>query len=99
MEWYRLLLIFGIFIFSSIFLSANGICMEITDSDLTSGEVAKAIAEKHEDYVIKMRREFHMHPELSLKEKWTSERVIKELDSMGIPYEVVGKYGIIATIK
>jgi len=73
--------------------------MDITDSGLTSGEVAKAFAEKHEDYVIKMRREFHMHPELPLEEKWTSERVIKELDSMGIPYEVVGKHGIIATIK
>jgi amidohydrolase len=73
--------------------------MDITDSGLASGEVAKAFAEKHEDYAIKMRREFHMHPELPLKEKWTSQRVIKELDSMGIPYEIVGKYGIIATIK
>jgi len=39
--------------------TAQGI--DITDSSLASGEVAKAFADKYEDYVIKIRRELHMH--------------------------------------
>ena len=60
---------------------------------------ARLLAERYERYVIDLRREFHRHPEPSGEEKRTSSRVIAELESIGIPYEVVGKYGIIATLR
>ena len=46
---------------------------------------ARELTEKYEQYVIDLRREFHMHPELSLKEDWTRGRIAKELDALGIP--------------
>jgi amidohydrolase len=58
----------------------------------------RMFTDKYESYVIKLRREFHEKPELSGEEKNTSQRIIRELKSMGIPYEIVGKYGIIATL-
>ena len=42
---------------------------------------------KNEPYAIEMRRELHMHPELSLKEERTSRRICEELETMGISYE------------
>jgi len=60
---------------------------------------ARLLAERYERYVIDLRREFHRHPEPSGEEKRTSSRVIAELESIGIPYEVVGEYGIIATLR
>ena len=47
-----------------------------------------------------MRRWFHQHPELSLKEKETSEKIKEELDKMGIPHEdLKPNYGVVATIQ
>lgn len=44
----------------------------------------KKLAEKYKDYVIKMRREFHMNPEASMEEYNTSRRIREELDKAGI---------------
>lgn len=61
-----------------------------------------------EQYVIELRRWFHMHPELSLKEEKTSAKIKEELDKIGIPYEAgfinsfhpnEKEYSIIATIE
>lgn len=53
-----------------------------------------------EPYIIEMRRWFHQHPELSLKEKETSEKIKEELDKMGIPHEdLKPNYGVVATIQ
>ncbi len=51
-----------------------------------------------EDYIIELRRYFHMYPELSWKEVNTSRKIKEELDKMDIPYISVGETGIIATI-
>lgn len=53
----------------------------------------------YKDYVVEMRRHFHMHPELSLEEYETTEFVAKELDKIGVPYERLTKTGLIATIE
>ncbi len=45
-----------------------------------------------------LRREFHKHPELSLNERRTSARIREELDAIGVPYVLVGEFGIIATV-
>ncbi|ADU27754.1 M20 metallopeptidase family protein [Ethanoligenens harbinense] len=51
-----------------------------------------------EEYVIQLRRELHRHPEQSGAEQHTSAVVRRELDGMGIPYRIVGEYGVIATL-
>ena len=56
-------------------------------------------AAQYKDYVVDMRRHFHMNPELSLEEYETTEFVAKELDKIGVPYERLTKTGLIATIQ
>ena len=52
------------------------------------------------EYVVGLRREFHQSPEISEEEVNTSKRVQKELDSLGIAYEVFpNHYGIIGKIE
>lgn len=51
-----------------------------------------------ENYVIGIRREFHMYPELSLEETRTSNRICEELDHMNIPYEIVDDKNVIGKI-
>ncbi|MBR2989838.1 MAG: amidohydrolase [Solobacterium sp.] len=53
------------------------------------------LARKYEDYMIAIRRHFHMHPELSLQEEQTSARIQEELKEMGIPFEVVGHRNVV----
>ena len=59
---------------------------------------SKKTAQELESYLLDLRHEFHMHPELPLEEKWTSERIRAELDHLGIPYEVAGKYNVIGKL-
>lgn len=59
----------------------------------------KKLALQNQDYVMAMRREFHRNPEVSGKEFKTRERLIKEIEEMGIPYELVPGTGIIAVIE
>ncbi len=62
----------------------------------------RALAEKHKDYLISMRRYFHRHPELSKKEEKTGERIIQELTAMGISCKHMGKpvsTGVVGTIQ
>lgn len=51
------------------------------------------------EYIIKMRRDFHMYPELSFEEFRTSKIVKEELDKLSIPYIEAGGTGVVATIK
>ena len=59
----------------------------------------KKLAEKYKDYVISMRREFHMNPEASMEEYNTSKRIREELDKAGIENKSIAGTGVIATIK
>ena len=60
----------------------------------------KKLYDEYEAYIIEMRRWFHRHPELSLKEKETSLKIQEELRGMGISYEVLApNFGVVATIK
>ena len=45
------------------------------------------------EYIIEMRRHFHAHPEVSLKEYETCKKIENELDTMGIPHRRVGETG------
>ncbi|MDR3231452.1 MAG: amidohydrolase [Synergistaceae bacterium] len=58
------------------------------------------ICQKYEKEVIEWRREFHMHPELSLQEAWTSNRIKEELNELGIPFETVaGTHGFVGVVE
>ena len=48
-------------------------------------DILKLVKEQ-EDYLIKMRRYFHMNPELSNKEFETRKTIISELEKMGVEY-------------
>ncbi len=54
----------------------------------------KSYVEDERDYLIRMRRYFHAHPEVSLKEFHTCETIEKELDAVGIPHRRVGETGV-----
>ena len=61
-------------------------------------DVKKAAAAER-DYIVSVRREFHRHPELSLQEFRTAQRIEEELDKFGIPHTRVGETGVLGTLK
>lgn len=50
------------------------------------------------NYIIRLRKHFHMHPELGMEEFETSQRIKEELVNMEIPYVNVGKTGVIGIL-
>lgn len=58
----------------------------------------KALATAYEQYVIDLRREFHMHPELSHQEDRTVRRICEELTKFNLPYEIVGHNNVVALL-
>ena len=59
----------------------------------------KDIATEFEPYIIKQRRHFHKHPELSLAEERTTSDIANQLDAINIPYERPLKTGLVATLR
>ncbi len=64
----------------------------------------REMAESVRDYLIAIRREFHMYPEIALEEFETCKRIKRELDSMGLVEGVdyvnfEGTTGVLVTIK
>lgn len=60
---------------------------------------AKQKAMAIESYIIDFRRDLHRNPELSGKEFRTQERIMEELDKLGIPYRKVGNTSLVATLN
>lgn len=52
----------------------------------------------NKEQIIKWRRHFHQHPEPSLKEYKTAEKIQEVLTSLGVPFEKVGETGTLGTI-
>jgi len=59
----------------------------------------KKLAHDNEEYVIALRREFHMNPEPAYEEERTSGVIQYELKKMGIAYEVLEDRTVIGVIK
>lgn len=61
----------------------------------------RQLVDEYKEYVRGLRREFHQHPELSFQEVETTKRIAKELDALGIPYEINPEKntGLIGVIK
>lgn len=56
-------------------------------------------AKKERDYIISLRRHFHMYPELSGEEYNTASKIEETLQSFGLKTTRVGKTGVYAEIK
>ena len=62
-------------------------------------EEAKKEAKEISNWIIKLRRELHRHPELMYEEVKTSALVRRELDNLGISYKSpIAKTGVLASI-
>lgn len=59
----------------------------------------KQLAASYKDYVVELRREFHMYPEPSLQEFRTSQRIKEELDKWGIKNYSVANTGVVGIIE
>lgn len=53
---------------------------------------------QEKDYIVKMRRHFHAHPEISMQEYETCKKIEAELDLFRIPHKRVGETGVYAWI-
>lgn len=59
-----------------------------------------ASAEGIKDWLIDVRRDFHMHPEFGMEEFRTSEMIVKYLQEMGIEYKKgVANTGVVGIIR
>ncbi len=57
------------------------------------------LAGNYKDYVVGLRREFHMNPEIGMGEFRTQKRVMEELRKIGIECEKIAGTGVVAYIK
>lgn len=60
--------------------------------------IASYVSE-NKDLLVELRRYFHSHPEVSLKEYHTCEKIEEELDRFGIEHRRVGETGVYAWLK
>lgn len=60
---------------------------------------ARELARAVNDYVVAFRRDLHQHPEPSLKEFRTTDRICEELDKLGVSYRRCEPTGVIAEVK
>lgn len=54
---------------------------------------------KEREYITSLRRYFHQHPEGSLKEYNTANKIEEELDKLNIPHKRIGETGVLGIIK
>ena len=59
----------------------------------------RELAKQVNDEVIAFRHDLHMHPEASMQEFRTTDRIAEELDKLGIPYRRFEPTGLIGTIE
>ena len=67
--------------------------------DVAISKISKVVPEAVFSRMITLRRDLHKHPELSWEEEWTSARIRRELDALGVAHRVVAGHGIIADIE
>lgn len=61
-------------------------------------EKIKLVVKQNEGKMIAFRRGLHRNPELSWQEVETTNRVIEELERMGIPYRRMEPTGVVADL-
>ncbi len=63
----------------------------------TTDSIAERVA-ANRDYIVAMRRHFHMYPEVGGQESETQKKILEELKAMGIKARAAGGTGVIADI-
>ncbi|MDO4940721.1 MAG: amidohydrolase [Erysipelotrichaceae bacterium] len=66
--------------------------------EIKDKELEKLVLEKH-DYTLNLRRHFHEHPEIGLKEYETTKKIREELDKAGIAWIEASETGTIGIIE
>lgn len=61
-------------------------------------KITELVKEKSNE-IVELRRHFHKHPELGMKEYDTSKKIQEQLKHYGIDFKVVGETAVIATIN
>lgn len=61
-------------------------------------ESLEQAVQQTQEYIIRYRRYFHQHPELSLQEYHTAETLEKELERLGIAHKRIGETGVLGII-
>jgi hippurate hydrolase len=56
-------------------------------------------ANEIKDWIIDIRRDFHMNPEPSFEEVRTSNVIVQKLEEMGVEAARIGKTGVLGTLK
>lgn len=56
------------------------------------------LTQEEQNYIVNLRRHFHRHPELSMKEYETADRIEYELKRFGVATHRVGETGIVGTV-
>lgn len=56
-------------------------------------------AQALQDQLVEIRRDFHMHPELSLQEYRTAEKIQEHLSAWGIENERIADTGVVAIVR
>src|SRR5699024_10814151 len=64
------------------------------DDDYLFSEVSEL-----EEWIIKVRRDFHRYPELGFQEYRTRDKIIEYLEEMDIKYKIVVETGVVALIE
>lgn len=63
-------------------------------------ERVKQLIAEHFDEIVEIRRDFHMHPELSEQEERTMNKISEYLTAWGIPNETnIGGHGVVGIIE
>ena len=84
---------------SHVTVSADEACRDGTcASNLNDLRKVLMDSEDVADYVVRMRRELHLQPELMWTETKTSALVKRELTAFGVSFEEVSSPGVVATI-
>ena len=61
-------------------------------------DILNEVKKIHEK-LVELRRDFHLHPELSMKEYRTATRIEEELDKLGIEHNRSAGTGVVGFIR
>ena len=99
MKLRAVLLLAAICVAPHVAVRADDACADETcASHLNDLRGVLANAEDVADYVVRLRRELHLQPELMWTEHKTSAVVKRELTAMGVSFEEISAPGVVATI-